>query len=65
VRTALAAPYWALKIDRHIAPLTIVGSAQGRITTARNSQRSRMGAASRNASPRPRISSSAVETTVK
>ena len=65
MRAALAAPYWALRIQVHIAPFTMVGSAHGRITTDRNSQRNFNGAASSNASPVPSTSSAAVDTTVK
>jgi hypothetical protein len=65
VSTALSTPYSVLRISRHIAPLTMVGSAQGRITIDRNSHRNRSGAASSNASPMPKSSSAAVETTVK
>jgi predicted ATP-grasp superfamily ATP-dependent carboligase len=49
----------------HIAAFTIVGTAHGTTTIARNSQRPRISAWSRAASPRPSSSSRAVETTVK
>src|SRR5665648_864951 len=39
VRSALRAPYCAFRIPFHIAALTIVGTAHGMTTTARNSQR--------------------------
>jgi hypothetical protein len=48
-----------------MAPLTIVGSAQGRTQIVRNSQRIRSGAFSSRAIPMPNRSSNPVETIVK
>ena len=65
VSAAFTTPYCALNMYFHIAALTIVGSAHGSTTIVRNSQRARSGALSSSAMPRPRITSSDVETAVK
>ena len=63
--TPFRAPYWALKMPFHIAAFTIVGTAQGMTTIARNSHRPRRSTLSSAARPRPRTSSNPVETRVK
>ena len=54
-----------LSILRHISALTIVGTAHGRMTRDRSSQRRRIGWSMSMARPRPRLSSRAVVTIVK
>ncbi len=65
VSRAFRAPYSALSIQRHMSALTIVGSAHGRMTSERRSQRSRSGWSMRRARAIPSTSSIAVEATVK
>ena len=65
VSNALSAPYSALSIHRHMSALTMVGSAQGRITSVRSNHRQRSGWSISRASPMPNPSSSAVVTIVK
>ncbi len=65
VSSALRAPYDPLSIHRHMRALTIVGSAHGRMTIERSSQRKRICWSMSIASPSPRLNSSAVVATVK